>query len=101
MYPTTGSIARVRAQTTSTEILNLSWLAVRDDADDHRFVVKTRGVHRTHTPRGTSTGYVYSAATIDVASLPMSIEYRVYCVRVWSYPRCGSDRLLYIQQRAY
>ena len=36
-----------------------------------------------HTPRGTSTGY--SAATIDVAFLPMSIEhgcYRVYCVRV-------------------
>ena len=28
--------------------------------------ILTRGVHRTHTPRGTSTGY--SAATIDVTS---------------------------------
>ena len=49
-----------------------------------------------------STGY--SAATIDVTSLPMRIEqvlYRVYCVRVWPYPKCGSDRLPYIQQRAY
>ena len=34
--------------------------------------LETRVVHRTHTPCGTSTGY--SAATIDVASLPMSIE---------------------------
>ena len=43
-----------------------------------------------------------SAATIDVTSLPMRIEqggYRVYCVRVRvrPYPRCGSDRLPYIQ----
>ena len=52
----------------------------------------TRDVHRTHTPRGTSTGY--SAATIDVTSLPIASNkcYRVYCVRVWPYPRCGSDR---------
>ena len=25
--------------------------------------------------------------------------YRVYCVRVWPYPRCGSDRLPYILER--
>ena len=54
----------------------------------------TRGAHRTHTPRGMS-----SAATIDVNSMPMRIErYRVYCVRAWPYPRCGSDRLPCIQQ---
>ena len=42
-----------------------------------------------------------SAATIDVTSLPMRTEqggYRVYCVCLWPYPRCGSDRLPYIQQ---
>ena len=63
--------------------------------------VLTRGVHRTHTPRRTSTGY--SAATIDVTSLPIASNKccRVYCVRVWPHPRCGSDRLPYIQQRAY
>ena len=62
---------------------------------------QTRGVHRTHTPHGTSTGY--SAATIDVTSLPIASNkcYRVYCVRVWPYPKCGSDRLPYIQQHAY
>ena len=52
----------------------------------------TRGVHRTHTPRGTSTGY--SAATIHVTSLRRlctSLS-RILC----SYPRCGSDRLPYI-----
>ena len=60
-----------------------------------------------------STGYIagyeatgYSAATIDVTSLPMRIEqvlYRVYetSVRVCPYPNCGSDRLPYIQQHAY
>ena len=60
------------------------------------FHLVTRGVHRTHTPRGTSTGY--SAATIDstdVASLPMQVL-SLYCVHVWPYPRCGSDRLPYI-----
>ena len=37
--------------------------------------------------------------TIDVCRCAMRIEqggYRVYCVRVWPYPRCGSDRLPYI-----
>ena len=55
------------------------------------------------TPRGTPTGY--SAATINMTSLLMRIEqyrcYRIYCVRAWPYPRCGSVRLPYIQQRAY
>ena len=61
----------------------------------------TRDVHRTHTPRGTSTGY--SAATIDVTSLPIASNkcYRVYCVRVWPYPRCGSDRLPYIYNNVH
>ena len=36
-----------------------------------------------------------SAATIDVTSLPM--RGRLPRVRVWPYPRCGSDRLPYIQ----
>ena len=54
---------------------------------------KIRGVHRTHTPRGMSTGH--SAATIDVTSLPSNkVLYRVYCVRVWPYPLT-----VYIQQR--
>ena len=45
-----------------------------------------------------------SAASIDVTSLLMRIEqggYRVYCVCVWPYPRCGSDRLPYIQHNYY
>ena len=54
--------------------------------------------HRTHTPRGTSTGY--SAATIDVTSLPMRIE-QVLSPILCSYPKCGRDRLPYIQQGAY
>ena len=36
----------------------------------------------------------------DISAAPMRIEqgaYRVDCVRVWPYPRCGSDRLPYIQ----
>ena len=41
-----------------------------------------RGIHRTHTPCRTSTGYI-SAATIDVTSLPMCIEQvlsRILCL---------------------
>ena len=40
--------------------------------------------------------------TIDVCRCAMRIEqggYRVYCVHVWPYPRCGSDRLPYILER--
>ena len=32
------------------------------------------------------------AATIEQAAI-------AYCVRVWPYPRCGSDRLPYILER--
>ena len=53
-----------------------------------------------HIPRAERQGQdACSAATMDVTSLPMRIEqgcYRIYCVRVWPYPRCGSDRLPYI-----
>ena len=43
----------------------------------------TRGVHRTHTPRGMSTGY--SAATIDVTSLPSNRCYIAYTVFVYGH----------------
>ena len=51
---------------------------------------------------GTRLQDACSAATIDVTSLPVcrcasNRADRVYCVRVWPYPRCGSDRLPYIQ----
>ena len=62
--------------------------------------VKTSGVHRTDTPCGTSTGY--SAATIDVTSLPMRIEQvlsPILCLCM-AISKGGSDHLPYIQQRA-
>ena len=48
-----------------------------------------------HIPRAERQARMH---TIDVTSLPMRIEqgYCIYCVRVWPYPRCGSDRLPYI-----
>ena len=62
-----------------------------------------------HIPHGTSTGY--SAATIDVTSLPMRIKHiqgvgviasfpGPHVFRVWAWERgYGSDLLPYIQQR--
>ena len=52
-------------------------------------------------PRRTCTEH--SAAAIDATSMPMHIEQVLsrICVRVRPYPRRGSDRLPYIQQRAY
>ena len=64
----------------------------------------TRGVYRTHTLCGMSTGY--SATTIDVTSLRMRIEQvlaaisRMLC-SCMAISKVGSDRLPYIQQRAY
>ena len=60
--------------------------------------LKTRGAHRTHTSCGTSTGY--SAATMNMTSLPMHIE-QTLCLcmaisKVWERPLT-----VYIQQRAY
>ena len=55
-----------------------------------------------HIPRAELQARIHicSAATIDVTSLPMRNGeqgcYRIYCVRVWPYPRCGSDCLPYI-----
>ena len=56
----------------------------------------TRGVHRTHTPRCherlQARMHAVHAATIEQAAI-------AYCVHVWPYPRCGSDRLPYILER--
>ena len=58
----------------------------------------TRGVHRTHTPRGTFTGY--SAATIDVTSLPMHRTGAiVYTVFVYGHIQ-GVGVIAYLVSRA-
>ena len=60
----------------------------------------TRGVHRTHTPHGTFTGY--SAATIIVTSLPVPMHIEQVLSRILcSCTRFESDRLPYIQQRYF
>ena len=62
--------------------------------------IVTRGVHRTHTPRRVNVyrpGCMQCSYTIDVTMRIEQGGYCVYWVRVWPYPRCGSDRLLYIQ----
>ena len=56
---------------------------------------KTRGVHRTHTPRGTSTGY--SAATIDVTSLPIDKTDCLTPLRTCTYGVINPKALAYKQ----